>query len=55
MAVYGMHLVRLEEVLRVIFDHLELVWLACIWFDGGDCCNIMIDMIYKMYLELEPN
>jgi hypothetical protein len=55
MAVYGMHLVRLEDVLRVIFDHLEPVWLARIWFGGGDRCSDMIDMIYEMYLELEPN
>jgi hypothetical protein len=32
--VYGMHEVRLEDVLRVIFDHLEPVWLARIWFGG---------------------
>jgi hypothetical protein len=52
MAVYGMHEVRLEDVLRVIFDHLEPVWLARIWFGGGDRCSDMIDMIYEMYLEL---
>jgi hypothetical protein len=53
MAVYGMHEVRLEDVLRVIFDQLELVWLARIWFGGGDHCSDMIDMIYEMYFELE--
>jgi hypothetical protein len=46
---------QLEDVLRVIFDHLEPVWLARIWFGGGDRCSDMIDMIYEMYLELEPN
>lgn len=55
MVVYGMQLVRLEDVFRVIFDHLELVWLAHIWFGRGDRCNDMMDIIYKMYLELEPN
>jgi hypothetical protein len=39
----------------VIFDHLEPVWLARIWFGGGDRCHDMIDMIYEMYLELEDN
>jgi hypothetical protein len=55
MAVYGMQELRLENVLRVIFDHLKLVWLSRIWFRGGDRCNDMIDMISEMYLELEPN
>jgi hypothetical protein len=55
MAVYGSHLVRLEDVLRVIFDKLEPVWLVRIWFGGGDPYHDMINMIYKMYLELEAN
>jgi hypothetical protein len=29
------------------------VWLARIWFAGGDPYHDMIDMIYKLYLEQE--
>jgi hypothetical protein len=55
MAVYGMHRVCLEDVLRVIFDDLESVWLACIWFGRDDRCSDIIYMIYEMYIDLEPN
>jgi hypothetical protein len=53
MTIYGSHLVKLEDVLRVIFDKLEPVWLARIWIASGDPYHDMIDMIYQLYLEQE--
>jgi hypothetical protein len=53
MAVYGSHLVRLEDGLRVIFDKQEQVCFGRIWHAGGDPYHEMIDIIYELYLAQE--
>jgi hypothetical protein len=43
-------MVLLEGVLRIIFEELDLIWLARMWRGDNEYCRDMIDIIFMIYL-----
>jgi hypothetical protein len=43
-------MVLLEGVLRIIFEKLDLIWLAWMWRGPSESRRDMIDIIFMFYL-----
>jgi hypothetical protein len=39
-----------QDLIRVIFENMEPVWLRTMWEDGGSACADMIEILISLAL-----
>jgi hypothetical protein len=37
-----------QDLIRVIFEDMDLVWLKAMWEDGGSACANMIEILISL-------
>jgi hypothetical protein len=43
-------MVRLDDLIQIIFEEMDLVWLKSMWNGYEDTLHNMIEIVYLLYL-----